>query len=90
MKESINQKKEKDEFVCLPRPHGDLDDRYDQLKLQIERIQKSRYSMEQNRKEYIELKNEFEVLEKKIDTEHRYWVETQWIIAQSAAANLSL
>ena len=39
--ERINQsKKEKDEFVCLDRPRGDLDDRYDQLNLQIERIQK--------------------------------------------------
>ena len=89
--ERINQsKKEKDEFVCSPRPHGDLDDRYDQLNLQIIKIQKSRYSMEQNRKEYVELKNEFEELEKKIDSENRYWVETQWIIAQSVVANLSL
>jgi len=89
--ERINQsKKEKDEFVCLDRPRGDLDDRYDQLNLQIERIQKSRYSMEQHRKEYVELKNEFEELEKKIDNENRYWVEIQWIIAQSAAVNPSL
>jgi hypothetical protein len=89
--ERITQsKKDRDAFVCLPRPRGDLDDCYDQLNLQIERIQKSRYSMEQHRKELLSLKNEFELLEKKIDTENRYWIEVQWIIVQSAVANPTL
>lgn len=89
--ERINQsKKEKNEFVCSPRPRGDLDDRYDQLKHQIERMGKSRYSMEQHRDELIILKNEFEKLEKKIDSENRYWIEKQWIIAQSVVVNPSL
>ena len=81
--ERINQsKKEKNEFVCLPRPRGDLDDQFDELSRQIK--------CERRRKETLILKNELEEIERKIDSENRYWIETQWIIAQSVVANPTL
>lgn len=90
-------KVEKNAFVSVERPRGELDNKYDELKLKIERTQKEldkyRYyadKISELRKELLFLKNELEDLEKKIDTENRYWIETQWIIAQSVAASPSL
>ena len=88
---------ERDEFVPPPRPRGEYDDQYDQLILQIEKTQKEldkyRYyadKISSLRKELLLMKNELEEVEKRIDNENRYWVEVQWIIAQSVVANPTL
>jgi hypothetical protein len=89
-------KRERDAFISPPRPLGELDNLYDELKLKIEKIQKdsekyvSKYyddRVSSLRKELLSLKNELEIIEKKIDSENRYWIELQWIIAQSVAVN---
>ena len=85
---------ERDAFVPSPRPRGECDIKYDDLILQIDKIQKEldkyRYyadKISSLRKELLLMKNELEEVEKKIDNENRYWIEVQWIIVQSAVAN---
>ena len=88
---------ERSEFVPPPRPRGEYDIKYDELVEQIDKLQKEldkyRYyadKISSLRKELLLMKNELEEVEKRIDNENRYWIEVQWIIAQSAVANPTL
>ena len=86
----------KEREAIPPRPRGEYDEKYDQLKYQIEKIEKdldkyvSRYytdKVSDLRKELLFLKNEFNELEKTIINENRSWSEQQWITAQSVVVN---
>ena len=85
---------ERAEFVPPSRPRSEIDDIYDDVKYKIEILEKElgkyHYDKSSLRKDMLFLKNEFEDIEKKIDNENRYWLEVQWIIAQSAAVNPTL
>ena len=66
---------ERDAFVPSPRPRGELDDEYDELKSKIEKLKKGFRS---NR--ISELQTQLDELANKIETLDRYWGDSQWVL----------
>jgi hypothetical protein len=70
-------------FIPPPRPRTALDERYEELKIHIEKLEKeqpkSRASRAQNTENIQKVKNELEKIEGLVISQDTTWAELQWL-----------